>query len=248
MIEKDQNGFHISHEGKILFTHSAANPFIYIGRGDSRIEAYRGNFQVDDYLTERTPLRDWEMDGDTVKIFTPDHENFLTLSFTVKERRLHFTAAFSDTSINRIWLRLPAEKEEHIYGGGEQFSYHKSSEIDVAFTPLVLLLAKVQSIENNKLDTSCVEGFYLPKGTAVELYATTLHFSPCKVSDEGFKCIVILPNGTNESLPQLPHNPIAEEQLLWMRNKWLLAHPESAPAAKGAWVGLTGENLKLYYK
>ncbi len=112
----------------------------------------------------------------------------------------------------------------------------------------MLLLAKVQSIENNKLDTSCVEGFYLPRGTAVELYATTLHFSPCKVSDEGFKCIVILPNGTNESLPQLPHNPIAEEQLLWMRNKWLLAHPESAPAAKGAWVGLTGENLKLYYK
>ncbi len=159
-------------------------------------------------------------------------------------------------------LPLCTRLEERFYGGMplqagycngnndhlNALEYHKSSEIDVAVTPLVLLLAKVQSIENNKLDTSCVEGFYLPRGTAVELYATTLHFSPCKVSDEGFKCIVILPNGTNESLPQLPQNPIAEEQLLWMRNKWLLAHPESAPAAKGAWVGLTGENLKLYYK
>ena len=40
--------------------------------------------------------------------------------------------------------------------------------------------------------------------------------------------------------------PVAEGALLWARNKWLLAHPDSSEAAAGAFVGLTGENLRLW--
>lgn len=40
--------------------------------------------------------------------------------------------------------------------------------------------------------------------------------------------------------------PVAEGALLWARNKWLLAHPDSPEAAAGAFVGLTGENLRLW--
>ncbi len=38
----------------------------------------------------------------------------------------------------------------------------------------------------------------------------------------------------------------AEGALLWARNKWLLAHPDFPEAAAGAFVGLTGENLRLW--
>ena len=31
----------------------------------------------------------------------------------------------------------------------------------------------------------------------------------------------------------------------WMKNKWLLAHPESPAAAKGAAVRITGKNLSV---
>ncbi|MEH6879234.1 DUF4867 family protein, partial [Priestia megaterium] len=71
--------------------------------------------------------------------------------------------------------------------------YHKSSEINIAITDMVLLLGKVQEVENNVFHSNDVIAFFVPKGTAVELYSTTLHFAPCKVNNEGFKTIVILP-------------------------------------------------------
>ena len=36
-----------------------------------------------------------------------------------------------------------------------------------------------------------------------------------------------------------------EDGLLWMRNKWMLCHPDSPQAQKGAFVGITGENIAL---
>ena len=36
-----------------------------------------------------------------------------------------------------------------------------------------------------------------------------------------------------------------EDDRLWAKNKWLLAHPDSGEAGQGAWVGLTGENIDI---
>ena len=38
---------------------------------------------------------------------------------------------------------------------------------------------------------------------------------------------------------------LGEEALLWMTNKWMVCHPDSPQAAKGAHVGIRGENLQL---
>lgn len=125
--------------------------------------------------------------------------------------------------------------------------YHKMPELDLAVTDLVLLLADARDIRGNTLDTALVKGYYVPAGTACELYGTTLHFAPCRVSDEGFKCVVVLPQGTNLPLKHLPENARGEERLLWMQGKWLIAHPESAPAKNGAYAGLTGKNIQVFY-
>ena len=37
----------------------------------------------------------------------------------------------------------------------------------------------------------------------------------------------------------------AMDKMLWARNKWLLAHPESSEAAAGAVVALTGVNIDI---
>ena len=61
---------------------------------------------------------------------------------------------------------------------------------------------------------------------------------------EGFRVAVALPRGTNEAKPAI--KVITEEdQLLWARNKWLLAHSESSEAAQGAHIGLKGENIDI---
>lgn len=123
--------------------------------------------------------------------------------------------------------------------------YHRDSEINLGDEAFILLLAKREEIVDGKLDTGKVKAFRVPAGIPVEIYATTLHFAPCHTdADAGFRVAVALPRGTNTEKPEIePQND--EDKLLWARNKWLLAHPESRQAGLGAWIGLTGENLNL---
>ena len=122
--------------------------------------------------------------------------------------------------------------------------YHRSSEFNLGTRDFILLLARQWEIEDGKLDTDGVKAFRVPAGTLVEVYATTLHYAPCHTDrDSGFRVAVILPRGTNTQAPEVPS--AGESRLLWARNKWLLAHPDSPEAGAGAYVGLTGENLAL---
>lgn len=124
--------------------------------------------------------------------------------------------------------------------------YHRDSEVDIFADEAVLLVAHQWQIRGGTLDTSCVKAFAVPAGHAVELYATTLHYAPCTPQEgQCFRACIVLPRGTNTEAPQTPRTG-AEGALLWARNKWLLAHPDSPEAAAGAFVGLTGENLRLW--
>ncbi|MDO4292643.1 MAG: DUF4867 family protein [Eubacteriales bacterium] len=122
--------------------------------------------------------------------------------------------------------------------------YHRSSEVDVAATDLILLLGHEWDIaEDFTYDTSLVEAFRVPAGTAVELYATTLHYAPCQAQETGFRCAIILPRDTNLPL-EFKHDAAGEDGHLTARNKWLLGHPEGG-LPEGSPMGLTGENIEI---
>ena len=122
--------------------------------------------------------------------------------------------------------------------------YHRDSEVNVGTEDFVLLLAREDEIENGMLDTAKVRAFHVPAGIAVEVYATTLHYAPCQVSEAGFRVAVILPKGTNTAKPDF--TPVsAEDGWMTARNKWLLAHPDSSEAKSGAHIGLTGKNIDI---
>lgn len=128
------------------------------------------------------------------------------------------------------------------------FEYHKGSEINVAVTDFMLVLGHSWLIKDNTYRIEDAQPFFVPKGTAIEMYQTTLHLSPCRVCDSGFKGIVILPRGTNTPLADKPVHPTGEAVLLLQRNKWVIAHPEREPLIKqGAFPGLLGENKELHY-
>lgn len=122
--------------------------------------------------------------------------------------------------------------------------YHRESEVDIAVDDLILILGKQQDIEeDHTYDTSRMEAFLVPAGTAVEVYATTLHYAPCHVKDEGFRCVIVLPKGTNLDMePVDVKDP--EDRLLFARNKWLIGHAEGG-LPEGAFIGLKGENLSV---
>ena len=123
--------------------------------------------------------------------------------------------------------------------------YHKCSEVNYSTTGLVLLLALPSDIRDRHLDSSAVVGFYLPPEVMVEIYPRVLHFAPCRVRPEGFNCLVVLTRGTNTPLDGVDTAAAGEEGMLWMKNKWLLCHPDSPQAQKGAFVGITGQNVAL---
>ena len=88
---------------------------------------------------------------------------------------------------------------------------------------------------------ACLDG--IP--ALLEVYATTLHYAPCHTDPaNGFKVLVALPKGTNTDKPNMPIKG-GDDAYLWACNKWLLAHPDSAEAAQGAVVALTGENIDI---
>lgn len=121
--------------------------------------------------------------------------------------------------------------------------WHTSSEINVAITDLVLILAHIWDIEGNTIDSSKMVAFYMPEGSAVECYATSLHYCPCQVSNDGFKSYVGLPKDTNTNITHENSNP-----LLFAKNKWLIAHEESNEyKCDGAVLGITGKNLQIKY-
>lgn len=123
--------------------------------------------------------------------------------------------------------------------------YHRDSEIDVAGEDCILLLAKQQDCMGQELDTAKVEAFFCPKGTAVELYATTLHYAPCSAKrGEHFRVAIILPKGTNYDKPEITVKN-ADDARLFAANKWLIAHAEAPEAQNGAVIGLVGENIDI---
>lgn len=123
--------------------------------------------------------------------------------------------------------------------------YHRSSEINIAAKDLILLIGMQQDMEEDyTYDTSKVEAFLLPAGTAIEVYATTLHYAPCDATEAGFQCVVVLPNDTNLDLVKKP-NAKGEDALLFARNKWLVAHEESGLDKDGAFIGLKGDNITI---
>lgn len=121
--------------------------------------------------------------------------------------------------------------------------YHRSSEINVAATDAVLIVGMQQDITDDfTYDTSLMEAFLVPEGTAVEIYATTLHYAPCSANDGGFKVGIVLPAGTNYPL-QNTHEGW-EDALIAAQNKWLIGHAEGGLDA-GAHIGLVGKNLDI---
>lgn len=121
--------------------------------------------------------------------------------------------------------------------------YHRNSEINIAATDAVLILGWQQDItEDYQYDTAKMEAFHIPKGCAVELYATTLHYAPCNYGKEGFLVAVVLPKGTNYPLEQ--KHAGGEDALLAAKNKWLIGHKEGG-LPTGTHLGLIGENLTV---
>ena len=128
--------------------------------------------------------------------------------------------------------------------------YHRDSEINVAATDAILMLGLMKDVQPDfTYDTANVKAFLVPAGTAVEVFATTLHYAPCGVDGNGFRVTIVLPRGTNYPLknarPRATGTTTTNEDcLITATNKWLIGHAEGG-LDEGSFLGLVGKNLDL---
>lgn len=127
-IQTYPDGFDLLLDGRLILRHRSDAPCVFVGRGDARMDMYRGNFDIEDYVIERTPLSHAEVSGagDEFEVSlcaAPGQPARLTLVISGShcDGVIFFNSL--DQSINRIWLRVVAGKNEHVWGGGEQMSY-----------------------------------------------------------------------------------------------------------------------------
>ena len=121
----------------------------------------------------------------------------------------------------------------------DTLEYHRGEELDVAVTDLVVVLGSRKDMDSLlSFDLANAEAFFIPAGTAIMLYSDTLHYAPCSAGDGVFQCVIVLPRGTNYPSEKENIRKTAEDELLCMKNKWVLTHPDSG---EPFYPGLKGE-------
>ena len=111
-----------SHNDELILRHSPENPMIYVGYGEEKVEMYRGNFDIEDYVVERYGL----VDADIREIsggLRIEYANEISLVIEILDETVQINIVCRNPRINRFWLRIAADPEERCYGCGEQMSY-----------------------------------------------------------------------------------------------------------------------------
>ncbi len=127
-IVEEKNSFKIEYNSRTLIEHSHKLPFIFAGSGDAEYKMYRGNFEIEDYLESRVPMKYFEIEEkEDYSLLTLKSSLEGGLSLKIKAGleagKLKLEFLNSSEGVNRLWLRLAADPEEKIYGCGEQLSY-----------------------------------------------------------------------------------------------------------------------------
>lgn len=120
VLESEPGGFSLSLHGRPVLRHDAENPCLFVGRGEERMDMYRGNFDIEDYVVERVALRHASVRDGTIELAAREGDA-PRLRLVVEGDTLRVEAL--DRAVNRLWLRVEAEEDEHVWGGGEQMSY-----------------------------------------------------------------------------------------------------------------------------
>lgn len=118
--------------------------------------------------------------------------------------------------------------------------FHQGSEVNIALRDCILLLGRKQDMEGTSYDAAKTMKFYITKGEVIEIYSSTLHYTPIQADAEGFSLGVILLEGTNTDLETAP------KQMLTKKNKWYITHPSQTKKIEaGCIAGLQGEMIRI---
>ncbi|WP_127956653.1 alpha-glucosidase [Serratia microhaemolytica] len=185
-LTQHEHGFTLTFQRRVLLQHTTQAPCLWIGRGKADIDMFRGNFSIKDQLSEKLALTDAQITpqaGGWSICFSRGNVAHCTLEIgTDAQGRLQMQLRNGDADNNRMWLRLAAQPEDHVYGCGEQFSY-----FDLRGKPFPLWTSE-QGVGRNK--QSYVTWLADCKENAGGDYYWTFFPQPTFVSSQKYYCHV----------------------------------------------------------
>ena len=84
---------------------------------------------------------------------------------------------------------------------------------------------------------------FQPCFKGIEMCIRDRHYAPCNSGEGGFRCAIVLPDGTNLPTDE-NHFAGGEDALITAKNKWLIGHAEGG-LPEGCHIGLKGENISV---
>ena len=131
------DGFDLTLSGRLVLRHRMSSPALYLGAGEPTVRMNHGHFKVADYLSSRVPLTHAEVSASPEGTW---RISFAAGAATEPLLEMRISAggdnpadgvsqgvlelrALDGGGANRLWVRIPAESTERVWGGGEQLSY-----------------------------------------------------------------------------------------------------------------------------
>ncbi len=98
-----------------------------VGTGEAIFKMHRGSFKIKEYFKEKHNLTAGALvqtdAGYCCGLKNKSGDEILELRLVPNNTRVDFSfKALTDQPFNRLWLRLPSDAKEHIYGCGENFT------------------------------------------------------------------------------------------------------------------------------
>ncbi|KAI8498917.1 hypothetical protein Bbelb_233700 [Branchiostoma belcheri] len=124
----DGSSLKVTFDGLTIMHHDREHPAISVGSGVTTFKETYGNFLITDNILEKVDLVDVEVaqKGKNKHVLTfakgGTYKTEVTLSYDDKKGLDHvITLSSLPKGVNRTWVRLYAERDEHVYGGRLQY-------------------------------------------------------------------------------------------------------------------------------
>jgi len=123
--EQKRDGFDLYFKEYRFFSHSSKNPCFEIGMGSGNYKQNHAMFRISEKVQEKFKFKDFKLlsETDNQLILEFEYDNIsLVIEFFVKEDKLLISFKCENPLVNRLWIKIVADKNEAIFGCGEQFS------------------------------------------------------------------------------------------------------------------------------
>jgi alpha-glucosidase len=125
-FEATENGFALRTGAALLLRHSATDSAFELGMGNADVDMYRGNFRIEDRVADRWPLDSCAVDAEamTARLWCSEQPEYaVTATLRIEGSKARLLLRSEHAGCNRIWVNMPRDAAESIWGGGEQMSY-----------------------------------------------------------------------------------------------------------------------------